>query len=133
MVLAELASCVALRLQQFSDGRVFFWESDSRSGHTDLGQAGADRILTGDKAGTASGAALLRVVIGESHPFLRHPVDVWSLVAHHAATKVADVQNADVITPKNQDVWFFCCHDFLLTFPVAFRIVKLAPPPVGAS
>ena len=59
MVLAELAGGVAERLEQFGDGRVFFLQADSGAGHADLGQAGADRVLAGDEAGAAGGAALL--------------------------------------------------------------------------
>ena len=46
MVLAELTGGVAERLQQFGDGRVFRLQSDRGAGHADLGQAGADRVLT---------------------------------------------------------------------------------------
>ena len=59
VVLAELAGGVAERLQQLGDGRVFLLQADGGAGHADLGQAGADRILAGDEAGAAGGAALL--------------------------------------------------------------------------
>ena len=71
VVLAELAGGVAERLEQLGDGRVFLLQADRGAGHADLGQAGADRILAGDEAGAAGGAALLRVVVGEGHAFLR--------------------------------------------------------------
>ena len=76
MVLAELAGGVAQRLQQFGDGRVFLLQADGGAGHADLGQAGADRVLAGDEAGAARGAALLAIIVGESDPFLRDAVDV---------------------------------------------------------
>ena len=59
MVLAKLAGGVAERLQHFGDGRVFLMEADGGTGHADLGQPRADRILAGDEAGAAGGAALL--------------------------------------------------------------------------
>ena len=59
VVLAELAGGVAERLEQFGDGRVFLLQADRGAGHADLGQAGADRVLAGDEAGAAGGAALL--------------------------------------------------------------------------
>ena len=106
MVLAELAGGVAQRLEHFGNGRVFLLQADGGAGHADLGQAGADRVLPGDEAGAAGGAALLRVVVGEGHPFLRDAVDVGGPVAHHAAAEVADVPYADVVAPQDQDVGF---------------------------
>ena len=70
MVLAELAGGVAERLEQLGDGRVFLLQADRGAGHADLGQAGADRVLAGDEARAAGGAALLGVVVGEGHAFL---------------------------------------------------------------
>ena len=108
MVLAELAGGVAERLEQFGDGRVFLLKSDRRAGHADLGQAGADRVLAGDEAGAAGGAALLAVVVGERHAFVGDAVDVRGLVAHHAPAEVADVPDADVVAPEDQDVGLLC-------------------------
>src|SRR5215813_4655726 len=101
MVLAELAGGVAQRLEHFSDGRVFLLQADGGPGHADLGQPRTNRILAGDEARAAGSAALLGVVVGEGHPFLRHPVDVRGLVAHHAATEVTDVPYADVVPPED--------------------------------
>src|SRR5262245_25507598 len=101
MVLAELAGGVTQRLEHFSNGRVFFLQADGRAGHADFGQTCTDRILTSDKARASCGAALLGVVVGEGHTFLRHAVDVGGLVAHHAATEVADVPYADVVAPED--------------------------------
>ena len=110
VVLAELAGGVAERLEQLGDRRVFLLQADRRAGHADLGQARADRILAGDEARAAGGAALLRVVVGERHAFLGDAVDVRGPVAHHAAAEVADVPDADVVAPEDQDVRFLCCH-----------------------
>src|SRR5215468_8681837 len=101
MVLAELAGGITEWLEHFSNGRVFLLQADGGAGHTDLGQARTDRILAGDEARASCGAALLGVVVGEGHPFLCHPVDVRGLVAHHAATEVADVPYADVVPPED--------------------------------
>src|SRR5262245_31797852 len=101
MILAELASGIAQRLEHFSNGRVFLLQAYGGAGHTDFGQARTDRILAGDKARASCGAALLGVVVSEGHPFLRHAVDVRGLVAHHAATEVADVPYADVVPPED--------------------------------
>src|SRR5271166_4171144 len=65
MVLAELPGGIAVCLQHVGDGRVERAEPELRSRQTDLRQAGADRRLSGDKSGSARGAALLPVPIGE--------------------------------------------------------------------
>ena len=70
VVLAELAGGVAQRLQQLGDGRVFLLQADGGARHADLREPGADRVLAGDEAGAAGGAALLRVVVGERTPSL---------------------------------------------------------------
>ena len=106
VVLAELTGGVAERLQHFGDGRVFRVQPDRRAGHADLGQAGADRVLTGDEARAAGGAALLAIPVGEGRPFLRDAVDVGRLIAHHAFAVMADVPIADVVSPDDEDVRF---------------------------
>lgn len=93
-------------------------------GTADLGKSRADRVLAGDKGCATSSAALLSVVVGEHHPFVSDTVDIRRTVAHHAATKVADVPNADVISPQNKDVWFLVCHSLDLPFPVLIHSMK---------
>ena len=111
VVLAELAGGIALRLEQFGDGRIFLLQADRRAGHPDLGQARADGVLAADEARTTGGTALLRIVVGECHAFLCNAIDIRRLIAHHAATEMADIPHADVVTPQNQDVRFLCCHE----------------------
>ena len=104
VVLAELAGRVAQRLQHLGDGRVFGLQADIGSRHADLGQARADRVLSGDEGGASRGAALLPVVVGEGDALVGDAVDVRRAVAHLPAAVVADVPPADVIAPENQDV-----------------------------
>ena len=116
VVLSELAGRVAERLEQFGDGRIFLLQSDRRAGHAHLGEAGADGVLPADEACAAGRAALLRVVVGEGHPLFRDPVDVRGLIAHHAATEMADVPDADVVAPEDEDIGFVrLCHVLLLS------------------
>ena len=114
VVLAELAGGVAQRLEQLGDGRIFLLQSDSGARHADLGQAGADRVLAADEARAARGAALLRIVVGKGDAFFGDAVDVRRPVAHHATAEVADVPDADVVTPEDQDVWLLRGHVDLL-------------------
>src|SRR5579863_4888180 len=110
MVLAELARRVALRLEQFGDGRVFLLQADRGARHADLGQPRADRVLAGYEARAAGGAALLGIIVGEGDPFDRDTIDVGRVVAHHAAAEMTDVPYPDVVTPQDQDVRFLRCH-----------------------
>src|ERR1700679_3065761 len=59
MVLPELASGIAERLEHFTDGRVFRLKSDCGAGHTNLCQACAERVLPADKRCASSRTALL--------------------------------------------------------------------------
>src|SRR6185369_12693147 len=110
VVLTKLACGVTKWLQQFGYGWVLGLKSYVGAGHTDLRQTCANWVLTSDKARASRCAALLRVVVCEGHPFFCDPVDVRGSVAHHAATEVADVPDANVITPQDEYVRFLCCH-----------------------
>ena len=99
VVLAELAGGVAEVLQDLRDRRVLGFEAQRRAGHADLGEAGADRLLAGDEGGTAGGAALLAVEVGEHRAFPGDAVDVGRPVAHDAVVVAADIEPADVVAP----------------------------------
>jgi hypothetical protein len=47
---------------------------------------------------------LLAIEVGEGRPFSRDTVDVGSLIAHHAPTKVADVPYANIVSPNDENV-----------------------------
>jgi len=104
MVLAELAGGITERLQQFRDRRIGRPKADISPGHTDLGEAGTDRVLTGDEGCAPGGAALLSVIVSESSALVANAVNVGRPVAHLAAIVVADVPPADVVAPENEDV-----------------------------
>ena len=67
VVLAELAGGVALRLEQFGDGRVFLLQPESAPGNPTLVRPVRKHALAGDEGRTSGGAALLAVIIGENH------------------------------------------------------------------
>ena len=113
VVLAELAGGVAQRLEQFGDGGVLGLQADVGAGHTDLGQAGAVRVLARQEGGAAGGAALLAVGVGEAHPLVGDAVDVGRAIAHQAVAVTAQVGDADVIAPDHQDIGFAFGHGTL--------------------
>ena len=104
MVLAELAGRVTQRLEQLGDRRVLLLQADVHAGHPDLAHAGAVHALPGDERRPARGAALLAVGIGEKHSLVGDPVDVGREVAHHAAAVAAQVRDADVVAPDDENV-----------------------------
>src|SRR5262245_28773339 len=61
-------------------------------------------MLAEDEGGATGGAALLGVGVGEQRPLLRDAVDVRGAVAHHAEIVGAQVVDADVVAPDDEDV-----------------------------
>ena len=106
MVLAELAGCVAHRLQYRRDGHRFGGQADRRAGLTDRGHAGADRQFAGDEVRATRRATRLGVVVGEQHAFLGELVEVRRPAGHHAAMIGADVPHADVVAHDDDNVGF---------------------------
>ena len=104
VVLAELAGGVALRLEQVGNRRRPVGDALRRTRHADGEQPRAERVLTEDEGGAAGGATLLGVEVGEQRAFLREAIDVGRLVAHHAEVVGADVVDADVVAPDDEDV-----------------------------
>ncbi len=104
VVLAELAGGVALLLEQIGDRGRPVGNAMRRAGHADRQQSRPERVLPQNERGPPRRAALLRVKVGEHRPFLGHPVDVRRPVSHDSMIIRADIMNADVIAPDNQDV-----------------------------
>ena len=108
VVLTKLAGDVPERLEQLGNGNIFLLQTFRCARQADLGESSADGRLAGDERGAARGAALLAVPIGEQHTFLRDTVDVRGLVTHHALVVGADVEDANVIAPDDEDVGLVC-------------------------
>ena len=70
----------------------------------DLAQAGAVDALAGDERRPAGRAALLAVGVGEPHPLVGDPVDVRRAIAHQPVAVAAQVRDADVVAPDDDDV-----------------------------
>jgi hypothetical protein len=104
MVLAELTSRIAERLEQFGNRRVFLLQPQRGTRQADLGHPGAQAGLSSDERGSAGGAALLRIKVGEHHTFSRDAVDVGRLEAHQAVRVCADIAQAYVVAPDDDDV-----------------------------
>src|SRR5690606_6705834 len=104
VVLAELPGRVAERLEELRDGRVLRLKADGGARHSDLGEAGAVAGLPGDERGASGRAAPLAVRIGELHALGRQAVDVARAIAHQPIAVAAQVGDADVVTPDDEDV-----------------------------
>ena len=116
VVFAELSADIALRFEQFCNGRVLRLQTKLRPRQADLGQTGADRRLPGDEGGPARGAALLAIPVGEHSAFFCDAVDVGGLVPHHAVVLGADIEPGNVIAPDDKNVRLFLSHDLFLLF-----------------
>ncbi len=104
-------------------------QTDRGSGQADFGQPGAQSVLTGDERRSSGRAALLAVAVGKTHAFLGDAVDVGRAVAHQPVAVAAQIGNADIITPDDDDVRLGCCsgssHFDLLSLVGWFRKCSL--------
>ena len=104
VVLAELAGRIALVLEAGGDGHDVLLHPDRGAGDSDFGEAGAVDALPGDEGRAARGAGLFAVGIGEHHAFLGDAVDVGCLVTHEPVRIAAEVRDADVVAPNDEDI-----------------------------
>src|SRR6516164_6049386 len=81
MVLAELSSGVAERLEHGSQRACLVRNTDIGAGLAHRGQSGAQWQLAGDKISAAGGAARLGVIIGEAHA-VGADIEPADIVAH---------------------------------------------------
>jgi hypothetical protein len=63
--------------------------------------------LTCDEGRATGSATWLRLMIAEHCAFLSYAVDIWSAITHRSVAVNAQIPEADVIAPNDQDVWFF--------------------------
>src|SRR6266568_7511276 len=106
VVLAELASGVALRFERSSNRASLSWQPGFSARLPDRGHAGATGQFAGNEVRPARGATRLGVVVSEQHPLLGELVEVRRLAGHQATMVGADVPHADVIAHDDDDVGF---------------------------
>ena len=106
VVLPELAGSVPQWFKQRCNCGIFLLHAEVGSRHSHLAEAGAKNTLAHDESCTASGAALLGVVVGEYRSFFGNTINVGGFVAHHPFRICADVALSDVVTPYDDNVWF---------------------------
>src|ERR1700754_4276536 len=104
MILAELACRVAFILQKPGNGHDLLTHAGRRTGYADLREAGPHDALAGDEGRSSGCARLLTVRVGEQHPFVGQAIDVRRLVAHQAVRVAAEVGDADIVAPDDEDV-----------------------------
>ena len=79
-------------------------QPDGRPGDPHLAEPGAEDALPGDERRPPRGAALLAVGVREAHPLVRDAVDVRRPVPHQPVAVAAEVGDADVVAPDDEDV-----------------------------
>ena len=107
VVFAELSGGVAEAFENGGNGHIGFLPAFFCTREADFGHACADGNIAAEESGATGGAALLSVIVGEGETFAGDAVDVGGFVTHHAAVVVADVPGADIVTPDDEDIWFF--------------------------
>ena len=104
MVLAELPGGVAEILEQAADRGIELAHAHRRAGEAHLGQAGANAVLAGQERRAAGGARLLAVIVLELEALAGDAIDARGLVAHQAVRVGADIGDADIVAPDDEDV-----------------------------
>src|SRR5262249_2862711 len=103
-VLAKLASRVTKILEQATCGWIQLAHTHRRTGKADLGESGANAMLTSEKRGAPGRTRLLTVVMEELDTLATDAVNIRSFVTHQALGIGAQVRNADVVAPDYEDV-----------------------------
>src|ERR1700684_3514916 len=106
MVLAELAGGIAEILEQAADRGIELAHAHRRAGEADLGQAGTNAMLAGEEGRATGGARLFPVIMQELDALAADAVDIRGLVAHQTVRIGADIGDADVVAPDDEDIWF---------------------------
>src|SRR5262249_38507035 len=106
VVLSKLAGRVALRLEQFRDGRILRAEPNIRAGQTYFGQACSDWRLSRDEGCAARGATLLAIPARKHCAFLADPIDIRRPISHIAAVIDARVIPPNIVAENDEDVGF---------------------------
>src|SRR5215510_11778958 len=70
VILAELASGIAEGFEQFGNGRIFGTHAQGGAGQSNLAQTRAEDALAHNERRAAGGAALLAVVLRDTHPLV---------------------------------------------------------------
>jgi hypothetical protein len=104
VVLAELPGGVALLLQPCRDGWISRAQTEVSSGHTHLSQSSPIWILSTDERCPTCRAALLAVVVGETHTFRSDPINIWRAIAHQSFAVTAQIRDPDIVAPDHQNV-----------------------------
>src|SRR6478735_7985109 len=110
MILTELPCGITHRFEYLGDRRVLLLQADVNPRHPDLTHPGSVHTLTGDERRPSRSATLLAVRVGEKHSLVGDPVDVGREVAHHAAAVAAEVRDADVVAPYDENVRLLVGH-----------------------
>src|SRR6516164_1150104 len=97
MVLAELAGRISHRSERVRNSHGLIGDANGCSGLSDCGEASPHRYFTSDEVGPPSGAARFRIVVGEAHTLVGHPVQIRRSTGHDTLIVNADVRPADVV------------------------------------
>src|SRR6516165_7943608 len=106
MVLAELAGRISHRSEHVRNRDGLIRDANGCSGLSDCCEAGPHRYFTSDEVRPSGGAARLRIIVGEAHTLVGHPVEIRGSAGHYSLIVNTDVRPADVIPHNHYDVRF---------------------------
>ena len=106
MVFAELASRISHRFQNMRDGDRFIGDAEWGSGLSDRCHAGPKRQFASNEVRPSGSATRFRIVVGEAHALVGHPVQIRRAAGHNSLIVNTDVRPADVVGHDDNDVWF---------------------------
>jgi hypothetical protein len=104
VVLTELTGGLVLSLQYFRKNGVVSLHAHGVPDHSQRLHACPDGIHSGHKVAMPGGARRMRLVIRDHRSFFRKAIDVRRAIPHHTAVVDAEVGEADVISPDDEDI-----------------------------
>src|SRR5271163_4103569 len=105
MVLAELTGRISHRSEHVRDSDGLIGDANGCSSLSNCCKAGPHRYFTSDEVRPPGGAARFRIIVGEAHTLVGHPVQIRGSAGHYSLIVNTDVRPADIVAHDNDDVW----------------------------
>src|SRR5580765_6649037 len=106
MVFAKLGGCVSLCFQYFSQCRIYFLNTQSRSRNANGYHAGTNWHLSHKKCCTPSSTTGLPVMIGKQYTITGYTINIRRL-PHHSMGVGAYVPHPNIISPNDNNIGLF--------------------------
>ena len=108
VIFAELTGGITPGLEHLGDSDIPILDPQIGTGQAHFGQACAKPGLARDKGRAPRRAALVAVVVGKAHALFGNAVDIRRAIAHDPVAVGADIGNADIVAPDDQNIGLIC-------------------------